>query len=125
MRFRLRTLLIAVAILPPIVAPVSVWVWHKIEEARQASLEPGYMGAVLDDMAVGISVVNVRPGGPASRGGLMPGDVILGVNNQPCSSLSAFDSLIMETTAGTRLKLAIKRNGVPKTISVQLGKRPR
>jgi len=124
MRFRLRTLLIAVAIIPPILAPVSVWVWRKIQDANQISTEPGYLGMIPDESSNNVTVLQVRKGGPADIGGLLPNDVITHVNGQPCPTLDAFDGLYGEATVGSRLKLTVARNGASRTLIVRLGKRP-
>jgi len=54
MRYRLRTLLIAVAIIPPVVAPLGVWAWREYLAWQNTRpdvqvLQPGYLGAILDD----------------------------------------------------------------------------
>src|SRR5262245_60940162 len=108
MRYRLRTLLIVLALGPPMLAG---WVWPAIKERydvwqwqRTAQFPGGfsdqwtggYLGALLEDdsSTKGVIVLRVRPDTPAEAGGLTKGDVITGLSNFICRDLNDFDSVI-------------------------------
>jgi predicted metalloprotease with PDZ domain len=129
MRFQLRTLLIAVAILPPILAPVGVWGWRKyvawqhLQSIR--ARETGYLGAQLDDESVsGLLVTQVHAGMPAEAGGLKKGDIITSVNKRPCQDVDDFDKSISGFHLGSNLPMVVSRDGQSKSLVVTLGERP-
>jgi S1-C subfamily serine protease len=43
---------------------------------------------------MGVAVVNVEANSPADRAGIIPGDVILGINKQPINNLSEYEGII-------------------------------
>ena len=58
-------------------------------------------------------------GGPAAKAGLQPGDVILGVNNQPITGIEQFRKLL--DAAGNRFALLVQRGGNRIFLAVRLG----
>jgi serine protease Do len=75
------------------------------QEARQL----GVPGGLLVEEA----------GGPAARAGIQRGDVILGVNNQPVTSVEQFRGLLEQ--AGERFALLVQRGGGRLYIPIRLG----
>src|SRR5262245_44700922 len=129
MRFRLRTLLIAAAVLPPILAPVGVWSWRAYAAWRvmpNRPLETGYLGAVVtDDLRPdGVRVAFVNPGTPAQAGGMIAGDVITSINRQPCRDLADLYAALGQATVGSKLRIDVLRDGQSKGVVVTLGRRP-
>ena len=129
MRYRLRTLLIVLAIGPPALAPIGVWVWQKIQEAKRLEAEPGYLGLYPDESldgpaGNGVTVHSVRPGSPAENAGLMGGDVICSINNKPCRRVVDLDEVMVITTVGSKLQMQVMRDGKPRNITVTAGQRP-
>src|SRR5262245_4514764 len=130
-RYTLRTLLILLAVGPPVLAPVGVWAWRKYDAWRNMRSvgvsQVGYLGALIDDdpdVGPGVKVTEVRPGGPAEAGGLRAGDVISSINKRPCRDIDGIDTEISKFTVGERLPLVVSRNGKSITLVVTLGKRP-
>src|SRR5262245_50986452 len=109
MRFRLRTLLIVLAVLPPLMAPLLVWGWREYvawRNNRSHTLEAGtgYLGVVPDEELAdhrGVPLITVKPGAPADIAGLMPGDVITSINKQPCRGVDDLDAALAKSTAGS------------------------
>ena len=132
MRYRLRTLLIVLAIGPPILAPLMVWGWREyvVWRNRQSdALLPGsgYLGGEFDDHSpagTGVVVLSIRPGHAAEAGGLAANDVITAINNRPCRDLGNFLAVMDQTTVGSRLTMVVTRSGKPTTLRFTLGKRP-
>ncbi len=97
----------------------------------------GYLGVglqALDDDsiagALGIAknsgelVRSVVAGGPASRGGLQQGDVIVGVGGHAVSQDQSVSYLIANSKVGSRIPLDVIRKGKRQTVYVTLGDRP-
>lgn len=131
MRYRLRTLLILLAIGPPIVAPLSIWCWHEFTAWRNGRLMQfhgtGYLGAIIEDdsgLGSGVLVVGIRPGSPAEAAGLKTNDVISLVNRRRCRDLNDFDSMLMRFSPGDSVPVVVARDGKQHTLAIQLGKRP-
>ncbi|MBP6801472.1 MAG: DegQ family serine endoprotease [Zoogloea sp.] len=57
--------------------------------------------------------------GPAAKSGLQPGDVIIGVNNQPITGIEQFRKLL--DAAGNRFALLIQRGGSRIFLPVRIG----
>ena len=74
-----------------------------VELAELASGMPGY-GAVE-----GVAVMDVDPASTAGRSGLLPGDVIIGVNNKPVVKMQALQDQLEGTSRP--LALTVFRNG--------------
>ena len=96
----------------------------------------GYLGVGLqplsEDIAASLGlpkdngeiVRSVVPNGPAARGGLQQGDVILRVNGQQVTPDQPVSYLIANTPVGSRVPLDIVRAGKRGTVTVQVGERP-
>jgi len=97
----------------------------------------GYLGVGLQSLdddsiarAIGIGknsgelVRSVVPGGPAARGGLQQGDVIVGVNGRQVNQDQSVSYLVANTTVGSRVPLEILRNGRRQTVYVTVADRP-
>src|ERR1051326_4249794 len=83
---------------------------------------------------VGLVVVNVAPGSPAERGGLMLGDILFSIGDRavdaPGDVLAAVappgdvPAAGAGEPVGAALKLQVVRAGTPQTVSVTVGERP-
>ncbi len=71
--------------------------------------------------ADGVLVSDVEPGGPADKGGLLRGDVILTVEGKKTNSSTQLRNLIAEAGANKRVEVAILRGGKPQTLALLLG----
>jgi hypothetical protein len=83
--------------------------------------------AVRDDTVVALqldqsrpTIVNVVDGGPAAKGGVMTGDVIVGVNDDPPpdTDATAWFNQHLANSGGRSMRLSVVRNGQPKTLNV-------
>lgn len=73
----------------------------------------------------GVEIVTVSPDSPAQQAGLKEHDVVLEFNSVRVESVEQFRRMIRETPAGRTVRLLISRNGVPQTVPVKVGERPR
>ena len=96
----------------------------------------GYIGATIQDLneemasswglagRKGAVVANLVPGGPAMRGGVEPGDVVVGVNGAPVTNGNELTREVAKAHAGDDIRLDIFRNGKERTVVVRSGMRP-
>lgn len=98
---------------------------------------PGYVGIQMDEAKValpgeggmrpGVRIRLVVAGTPASKAGLLAGDVIIAFGKQRWegdAAVTAFAAAVKAERPGTTVELSIVRNGELKTIPVVLGPRP-
>ena len=69
----------------------------------------------------GVLVNQVTPGGPADRGGLKSGDVILEMNGTPVNDVNTLRNRVAASGPGNDVALTILRNGNQEQIHVKLG----
>ncbi|MGA0600072.1 Do family serine endopeptidase [Caulobacter sp. KR2-114] len=96
----------------------------------------GYIGATIqnlsDEMAEswglkgrkGAVVADLVPNGPASRGGLQQGDVVVAVNGHNVTTSSEMTREVAKAKAGDTLHLDVYRDGKQRTVDIKSGTRP-
>ncbi|WP_017317879.1 HhoA/HhoB/HtrA family serine endopeptidase [Mastigocladopsis repens] len=72
----------------------------------------------------GILIARVLRGSPADRAGLLAGDVIQEINNQPVTTANAVQQLIEQSGVGANVQMQLQRNGKTVQLTVQPGPRP-
>jgi S1-C subfamily serine protease len=88
-------------------------------ETTEAGIERPRLGASIADAAQhappgsppGAYVGRVRPGSPAARAGMQPGDIIVAMAGQPVSSAEALEQLLSRLGAQHPMLVRILRNG--------------
>jgi putative serine protease PepD len=93
----------------------------------QAARPVGYLGVSTRnpvDNSRGAEVVEVVPGGPASRAGLRVGDRITEVDGRQVVGSVELGGLLREMAPGTSVPVTVVRGGVTERITVTLGERP-
>jgi serine protease Do len=88
------------------------------------NLTPDLATAFKLDRTTGALVGDVSPGSPADKAGLKSGDVITQLNGKPIEDASQLKLRVAETTPGSKVQLAVNRNGEAKTFDVTLGNLP-
>ncbi|MFH0938818.1 MAG: trypsin-like peptidase domain-containing protein [Planctomycetota bacterium] len=74
---------------------------------------------------IGVSVEGVYLRGPAQRAGLLPGDILLKINNKAIHSASDVRDLVAEIAPETQIKLIIRRHDEEKTLNLVVGTQPK
>jgi serine protease Do len=72
----------------------------------------------------GVIVSKVYPGGPADHAGVRPGDVILGLDEQPVADVESFRYRVATRDLGGTAKLEIWRDRAAKTLMLPLRSAP-
>jgi serine protease Do len=76
------------------------------------------------DKARGALVANVEAGGPAAKGGLRPGDVIVGYDSKPIDSSGELPALVAQTPPGATVQVRIVRDGAEKDVKLTVAEMP-
>jgi S1-C subfamily serine protease len=92
-------------------------------------VQHGYLGiavqparAMMDGVSVqGLLVSSLAEDGPAARGGLLVGDVIVKLGSEAVSSLDALRDLLQ---VGARLRVAVVRGGQGQELWLDVAERP-
>jgi Do/DeqQ family serine protease len=84
------------------------------EVARKLNL-PSLKGALVQE---------IRPGGPADKGGLQVGDFIVEWNGQPVDNSGSLGLLVAKTPIGSKAKVVLYREGKKMTLEVPIEERP-
>ena len=72
----------------------------------------------------GLMIIGLEKDGPAEKGGLMQGDVLIGVRGEPVADIEALHNLLSPDTVGKAVGVKVVRGGEVKEISVTVGERP-
>jgi serine protease Do len=96
----------------------------------------GYLGVTIQNVTPEIAdslniaqrkgalVNDVVPNGPAQKGGVLQGDVVVSVNGREVTSNTDLTRQVALAKAGDILRLGIIRDGKPRTLEVRSGLRP-
>jgi len=96
----------------------------------------GWLGVVIQEVSkdlaesfgldkpAGALVAQVLEGGPAAKGGLQVGDVILSLNGQPIIMSADLPHLVGGLKPGAKAKLEVVREGARKTLELTIGALP-
>jgi serine protease DegQ len=72
----------------------------------------------------GALIAGVLKDGPADKGGIRPGDVLLAVNGSPLTDSSSLLNLIAALKPGGSTRLTVARKNQTLELPVQVGRRP-
>ena len=108
-----------------------------IEALRRGQrVQRGYIGVAMQDVDEGVAAAlgidrnrgvlirSVTPGGPADRGGVRQGDVVISVAGQPVTPDQSLAYLVAQQPVGARIPLEIIRQGQRRNVSVAVAERP-
>ncbi len=104
--------------------------------SQQGYVSRGFLGVALQPVALppqlrehlgqdaGIMLLAVEPGGPASVGGLVLGDVLVTGDGASLAQPESLADLLERTPAGQVIKFKLLRAGVVQELDVRIGERP-
>ena len=76
------------------------------------------------DAPSGLLVVMLEPGGPAEKGGLMIGDIVLALGDKPLTGTVDLQEMLDPEQVGKTVHLRVLRGGQRRELSVTIGERP-
>jgi len=105
--------------------------------AAHGSVKRGYLGVRTQPVEIpeaargtlgrgqdqGLLVLWLEQGGPAEKGGLLVGDILVAVSGQPVGDPDDLFAALGSDTVGKSVPLQVLRGGRPETISVTVGER--
>jgi len=84
----------------------------------------GWLGVLLGDAVDGgVELVAIAPGGPADRGGLRRGDLVVRAADRVVTSLDDLEAVLGASRAGETLAIHLLRRGGAIELRVELGRR--
>ncbi len=83
-----------------------------------------FLGVRLIDSRQGVQIMAVSPGSPAEIAGLMAGDVIAAIDNQPVQLAGQIQAILNNKAPGASVLVRIRRNDQMLDITVRLAARP-
>lgn len=71
----------------------------------------------------GLLIVRVEPGSPAAQAGLLLGDLLIALDNQPVADTDDLQTLLTGERVGTMVPVGIIRGGAALTLTLTIGQR--
>ena len=96
------------------------WIGVELQEITPALAE-SFKLAVSE----GVIVAGVLPNGPAARGGVRPGDVLLAIEGRPITDSQGVLNVVAALAPGSSAKLKLRRKGEELELAVTVGRRPK
>jgi serine protease Do len=101
------------------------------ELRSKGRVERGWLGVSLQDVqpgpgggVAGVGIAAVERAGPAARGGLRPGDIVVAVNGEAVETSRGLIRVVAGTPPGQSVRLAVRRQGQAVELNVAVGRRP-
>ncbi|WP_036993709.1 DegQ family serine endoprotease [Metapseudomonas furukawaii] len=116
--------------------PIDVAMGVADQLKSEGKVSRGWLGVVIQevnkdlaesfglDKPAGALVAQVQEGGPAAKGGLQVGDVILSLNGQPIVVSADLPHLVGNLKPGSKIELGVVRDGSRKTLDMAIGALP-
>ncbi len=96
-----------------------------VSELRaKGKVERPWMGLFIEVEEAGLKVREVSPGGPASRAGILAGDVILELEGKKVSAAEDLIRALGDRRVGDKVRLALSRQGRRQQLILVLGVMP-
>jgi Tol biopolymer transport system component len=71
----------------------------------------------------GVKLAGTRPGSPADKAGIQPGDVLKSIQEKEIKTLQDFTDVLADLTPGDQITVKIEREGKPIQLAAKVGKR--
>jgi S1-C subfamily serine protease len=92
--------------------------------SQPVRLPDGLRKSLQLDGDFGLVVVNVEPGGPADRAGVLLGDILVALDGTPVSDPRDVLGALTPERVGRSLRARVLRGGQPTELSITVGQRP-
>src|SRR5690606_37023877 len=116
--------------------PIDVAMNVKDQLVKHGKVTRGRIGVTVQELtpqlaqsfglkdARGALVSSVDDGGPAAKGGLKAGDVIVAFDGKPVEGSGELPLLVARTKPGSEVKLKVLRDGAEKSLELEVGEMP-
>jgi S1-C subfamily serine protease len=91
---------------------------------QPVAIPPALKQQLSTEQETGVMVLSVEDGGPASRAGIIMGDVIVTLGGHAVTSPEALHSILDPGSVGKQLAASILRGGTVHQLTVTVGERP-
>jgi len=91
--------------------------------AKHGTVKRGYLGVRTQPVEKGLLVMWLEEGGPAEKGGILVGDILVSVNGQNVSDPDDLFSALSGDVVGKSIPVEVLRGGKPETVNVTAGER--
>lgn len=100
---------------------------------QNGKVSRGYLGVGIQDVTPdlaksfgldserGALIASVYPGGPAEKGGIEAGDIVLSFDGKPLETSHDLPLLVSQMSVGSNVMVEVLRKGGKKTLQVQVG----
>ena len=107
------------------------------DDSEDAQVQGGYLGVRVQDLSrelqkardlpntEGALINRVEPESPAANAGIRRGDVIVELDRHQIGDASDLISQVRDLEPGAKITVVVLRNGMRKSLTVTLGKRPK
>ncbi|MFO7170707.1 MAG: PDZ domain-containing protein, partial [Chloroflexota bacterium] len=110
--------------------------WSTAETlAQQGHVKRGFLGISSQPVAIpegqragrsqesGLLIMRVEPGSPAAQGGLLLGDILVGLDGQPVTDTGELQALLTGDRVGRAVPVEVLRGGQLTTLTLTIGQR--
>ena len=104
--------------------PNVVYLVLESERIGQEPRNAPFMGIDAENADVGARLTTVTPGGPAAKAGLLPGDIVLALDDVTIHSYNDLIDQIHKHVAGQTVKVEVSRNRKGLVVEVKFAPRP-
>lgn len=91
--------------------------------SQPVGLSPAQQESLGREQESGLLIVGVESGGPAEQGGLLVGDILVAINDQPVRDADDLQAHLGSGAVGGEAKLGLLRGGKPEAVGVTIGER--
>jgi len=91
--------------------------------AKHGTVKRGYLGVRTQPVEKGLLVMWLEEGGPAEKGGILVGDILVSVNGQGVSDPDDLFAALSGDVVGKSIPVEVLRGGKPETVNVTAGER--
>lgn len=75
-------------------------------------------------VARGLLIVHSEPDGPAEKAGILVGDILVALRDQPLEDVHSVQELLLASKIGDSVPITVLRAGSPLQLSIAIGERP-
>ena len=91
--------------------------------SQSVALSPDLRKAIGREQEQGLLLVSVETGSPAEAGGLIVGDILVGIEGQPVTNHDELMVFLTGQAVGKPTSIQVLRGGQPTSVSVTIGER--